>query len=110
MHFICVRISDIHSGLGADVSYHSGKSLDIHAIFKCHRSEGVAQVVEADLLALRSLQYLLEFAVDRVGISRLTLLDGRREHPLAGGCFLMHRKDLHHIGREDGCADFTVQF
>jgi len=84
--------------LVADVAYHSGESFDIHAVFKRHGSEGMAQVVEADLLALRSLQYLLEFAVDLVGISRLTFLDGRWEHPLAGSIFLMHRKDIQHIG------------
>ena len=39
-----MRISDIHSGFRADVAYHSGESLDIHAIFKCHRGEGVAQL------------------------------------------------------------------
>ena len=71
-----MRISDIHSGLGADVADHGGQRLDVHAVFKCHGSEGVAEVVEADLLALRSLQYLLEFAIDRIGISRLTFLDG----------------------------------
>ena len=59
--------------------------------------------METHLLALRSLQYLLEFAVYRVGVSRLTLLDGRRKHPLAGGGFLMLRKDIHHIrGQKDG--------
>ena len=61
----------------------------------------MAQVVEAHLLALRPLEDLLAFAVDRVGIPRLALLDGRREHPLAGGGFLMHRKDIQHIGRQN---------
>ena len=68
MQFICVRISDIHSRFRANVTYHGRESLDIHAVFKRHGSEGVAQVVETDLLALRSLQYLLEFAVYRVEI------------------------------------------
>ena len=61
----------------------------------------MTQIVEADLLALRTLEDLLEFAVDRVGVSRLTFLDGRWEHPLAGGIFLMHRKDIQHIGRQN---------
>ena len=66
----------VERGLGADVADHGGERLDVHAVFECHGSEGVAQVVETDLLALRSLQYLLEFAVYRVGIPRLTFLDG----------------------------------
>ena len=103
MHFICVRISDIHCGLRADVAYHGGECLDIHTVFQRHGCEGVAQVVEANLLALSPLQYHLEFAVYRVGIPRLALLDGRWEHPLAGGIFLMLRKDIHHIrGQKDG--------
>ena len=96
---------NVERGLGADVAYHSGECLDIHTVFKCHGGEGVTQIVEADLLALRSLQYLLEFAVDRVGISRLALLDGGWEHPLAGGGFLMLRKDIQHIGRQKDGAD-----
>ena len=80
---------------------HSGQRLDVHAVLNRHGGEGVAEVVEADLLAPRSLQYLLEFAVYRVGISRLTFLDGRWEHPLAGGVFLVLRKDIQHIGRKN---------
>ena len=103
LHGVGDMAVDVERGLCADVAYHGGERLDIHSVFECHRSKGVAQVVEADLLAPRSLQYLLEFAVDRVGISRLTLLDGRREHPLAGGGFLMLRKDFQHIrGQKDG--------
>jgi len=96
-----VRISDIHSGLGADVADHGGERLDVHAVFQRHGGEGVAQVVETYLLALRTLEDLLEFAVDRVGLSRLALLDRRWEHPLAGGGFLMLRKDIQHIGRQN---------
>ena len=58
------------------MSYHSGESLDIHAVFQRHGGEGVAQIVKAYLLALRSFEDLLEFAVDRVRIPRLALLDG----------------------------------
>ena len=76
LHGVGDMAVDVERGLRADVAYHSGESLDIHAVFKCHRSEGVAQVVEAYLLALRSFEDLLEFAVDRVGIPRLALLDG----------------------------------
>ena len=50
MHLIRVRISDIHSGLGADMAYHGGQRLDVHAVFNRHGGEGVAQVVEAHLL------------------------------------------------------------
>ena len=92
---------DIKRSLRADVSYHGGKSLDIHAVFQRHRSERVTQVVEAHLLALRSFQYLLEFAVQGRRIPRLTFLDGRWEYPLTGGVFLVLRKDIQHIGRQD---------
>ena len=103
LHGVGDMAVDVERSLRADVSYHGGESLDIHAIFKCHRSEGVAQVVKADLLTPRSLQYLLEFSVDRVGIPRLSFLDGGWEHPLAGGGFLMLRKDFQHIrGQKDG--------
>ena len=49
--------------------------LGIHAARQCVGCEGVAQVVESHLLALRSFEDLLEFAVDRVGISRLSFFD-----------------------------------
>ena len=68
LHGVGDMAVDIERGLRADVADHGRKRLDIHAVFECHGSEGVAQVVEADLLALRSLQYLLEFAVYRVEI------------------------------------------
>ena len=76
MHGVGDMAIDIERSFRADVADHGGKGLNIHSVFQCHRSEGVAQVVEAHLLALRSLQYLLEFAVDRVGVSRFSFLDG----------------------------------
>ena len=75
LHGVGDMAVDVERGLRADVTYHSGECLDIHTVFKCHGCKCVAQVVETDLLAPRSLQYLLEFAVDRVGISRLSFLD-----------------------------------
>ena len=55
---------DVERGLGADVADHGGERLDVHAVFQRHGCKGMAQIVEADLLAPRSLQYLLEFAID----------------------------------------------
>ena len=75
LHGVGDMAVDVERGLRADVAYHSGESFDIHAVFKRHGYKGMAQIVEADLLALRSLQYLLEFAVYRVGISRLSFFD-----------------------------------
>ena len=56
LHGVGDMAVDVERGLGADVSYHGGESLDIHAIFKCHRGEGVARVVEANQRKLRFLQ------------------------------------------------------
>ena len=36
---------DVERALRADVAYHSGEIFDIHAVFKRHGSEGVAQLV-----------------------------------------------------------------
>ena len=70
MHLICVRISDIHSGLGADVAYHGGKRLDIHAVFQRHGGEGVAKVVEAYQRKLGIFQYHLQLITKRVRLAR----------------------------------------
>ena len=49
LHGVGDMAVDVERGFRADVAYHSGESLDIHAIFKCHRSEGVAQIMETYL-------------------------------------------------------------
>ena len=36
---------DIQGRFRADVTYHSRENLDIRSVFKCHRCEGVAQLV-----------------------------------------------------------------
>ena len=64
LHSIGDMTINVECGLGADVSYHGGQGLDIHTVFECHCSEGVAQIVEADFLALRPLQYLLKSSIE----------------------------------------------
>ena len=90
---------NVEGGLRADVPYHIGQHLHVHSVFECHRCEGVAQVVEADVLTSRAFKYELESAVYRRGISRLSLFDGRWEYPLAGLAFLHFGENGYHIRR-----------
>ena len=45
LHGVGDMAVDVERALRADVAYHSGEIFDIHAVFKRHGSEGVAQLV-----------------------------------------------------------------
>ena len=68
LHGVGDMAVDVERGLRADVAYHSGKSLDIHAVFKCHRCEGVAKVgiseIRAELLPEEKVENIVSLQKD----------------------------------------------
>ena len=70
-----IQNTDILTGAKI-MSYHGGERFHVHAVFKCHRCEGMAKVVEANMLAMRSFKHNAEAFGDRRGISRLSLFYG----------------------------------
>ena len=66
---------DIQRGFCADVADHSRQGLNVHAAFERHGSEGMAQVVEADTLAVGSLEDELEAVIECRGVARLPIVD-----------------------------------
>ncbi len=69
--YICVMISDIHSGAHIAVSEPFLDLLHRYALGEEHRGAGVAKIVEADLLQVMLLQQLSEVSGDKVGIVEL---------------------------------------
>ena len=59
LHGVCDMAVDVQCCFRAYVTYHSGECLDIHAVFECHRCEGVAQIVKSYQRKLCVLQYYL---------------------------------------------------
>ena len=71
------------------MAQHGGEGLDVHAVFQGHGGESMAQIMEADLLALGPLQRHMEPPEHGAGGERRILLDGRGEYPAAFGRFLI---------------------
>ena len=92
------------------MAQHGGKSFDVHAVFQGHGSEGMAQIMEADLFALCPLQRHMETPEHRTGGERRILLDGRGEQPAAFGRFLILPEHLDHRRRQHQLADGSLGF
>ena len=53
----------VQSEPGGEVAEHAGYGLDIRSVLQCNRSEGVAEVVEADFWDVGSCQHSFEHIV-----------------------------------------------
>ena len=65
------------------------QGLDVHAVFQGGGGEGVPQIVEPQMPALRSLQHCLEPLSDGGWVHRGVFLDGGGEHPAGVDGFLV---------------------
>lgn len=92
---------DVQGGGRGDVADDHRQGFDVHAVLQCHGGEGMAQVMEANLLALRPLQCLLHPAADEVGRQRTVLLHRRREHPSG-----VHRRLVGFQHRQQGAGQY----
>ena len=75
LHGVCDMAVDVQRGFCADVANHGRQGLDVHTVFECHGSEGMAQVVESDSLAVGSLEDELEAVIECRGVARLPIVD-----------------------------------
>lgn len=104
LHSVGDMAVDVERGLRADVSYHSGERFNIHTVFECHCSEGVAEVVKPHPLAFCAFQYLLKPMIDRRRVSRLREVKRGRENPLAVGSRFQLCQQFCHFGRQQNHA------
>ena len=91
----------VDGGGGRDVANDGGDGFHVHAVLQGHGGEGVAQVVEANVLAVGPLKGLFQFAIDALRIDGRVLLDRRREHPAGVRPLLQLLQDLPHSGRQN---------
>ena len=56
----------VQSEAGGEVARHAGDGLNVHAVLQRQRSEGMAQVMEADAWQSRPLQYSVQHVVHAV--------------------------------------------
>ena len=59
---------DVDGGGGADVADDGGQSLDVHAVLQRRGREGMAEVVEPNILAPGPVKGLFHFAVDALRV------------------------------------------
>ena len=72
---------DVQSRCRGDMADDGRERFHIHTMLQRHGCEGMPQIMEANLFALRPLQGLLHPAADEVGCQGTILFHWRREHP-----------------------------
>ena len=72
---------DVDGGRRGDMSNDGGERFHVHAVLQGGGGEGVAQVVEANVLTLRPHQHLFHLSIDALRVQRSVFFYGRGEHP-----------------------------
>lgn len=72
---------DIDGSRRGDMSDDGGERFHVHTVLQRGGGEGMAQVVEADVLALCPYQYFFHLSIDALRIQRSVFFYGRRDHP-----------------------------
>ena len=99
------------------MAQHSGKSLDIHAVFQCQRCECMTQIMKSNMPAPCVLQDELQSAAHHARCDGTVLLDRRREHPAGVHRLFVLPQHCHHRRRQNdlsdgvlrlGCADLKL--
>ena len=79
----------VQGGGAGHMADDGAQGLDVHAVFQGGGGEGVPQIVEPQMPALRSLQHCLEPLSDGGWVHRGVFLDGGGEHPAGVDGFLV---------------------
>ena len=91
------------------MAQHSGERFHIHAILQCQRREGMAQIMEAHMLAPCVFQDELQSASYHARCDGAVLLHRRREHPAGVHRLFVFPQHRHHGGRQDDLADGVLR-
>ena len=78
-----------------------GERFHVHAVLQGGGCKGMAQVVEADVLALRPHQYFFHLSIDALRIQRSVFFYGRGEHPPRVRPFFQFPQHVHHGRRQN---------
>ena len=103
LHIVRDMGVDVQCSGRGDVADDSGQGLDVHAVFQGEGGEGVAQIVEPQVLTACQLQNGVELFPHMASVNGLLRLDAGGEHPLREHVFLVlcqHSK--HRLGQDDG--------
>ena len=100
---------DVQRGGRRHMAQHSGECFHIHAVFQRQRCKGMAQVMEANMLAPCVFQDELQSAAHYAGGDGAVLLHRGREHPSGVHRLFVLPQHLNHRRRQDDLADGVLR-
>ena len=92
---------DIDGSRRGDMSDDGGERFHVHTVLQRGGGEGMAQVVEADVLALRPHQYFFHLSIDALRIQRSVFFYRRGKHPAGIRPLLQLPQHGQHRRRQD---------